>query len=120
MRATGVAIMIGISFSTSGIVASDNFGQAKTKVASYLAAQYAAGTPVTVWYVLETPETAVVNEPLMKIGDYADSLSTSIPTIDGANALSVGTTVQPSEVTATYHGWHPVADVHELNNGAWT
>lgn len=39
---------------------------------------------------------------------------------DGANTISVNTTVQPSEVSATYHGWHPVADAHERNNGAWT
>lgn len=30
---------------------------------SYLAQQYAAGTPVTVWYVLATEETGIVNEP---------------------------------------------------------
>ena len=38
---------------------------------SYLAQQYAAGTPVTVWYVLTEPEATIVNEPLAKIGDYA-------------------------------------------------
>ena len=38
----------------------------------WLADQYAAGTPVTVWYVLATPETGIVNEPLQKIGDYAE------------------------------------------------
>lgn len=70
----------------------------------YLAAQYAAGTPVTVWYVLAEPETAVVNEPLMKIGDYADTISfaqsgVTIPTINGENVLDVPTTVPPSEVT---------------------
>lgn len=73
---------------------------------SYLAAQYAAGTPVTVWYVLATPETAIVNEPLMKIGDYADELRSTeaqvaIPTVAGANTLTVGTTVQPSSMSIT-------------------
>lgn len=87
---------------------------------SYLAQQYAAGTPVTIWYVLAEPQTAVVNEPLRKIGDYADMVSgITIPTIAGANTLSVDTTLQPSEVTATYKGWHPVADVHERESGAW-
>ena len=85
-----------------------------TAFTTFLQQQYAAGTPVTVWYVLATPETAVVNEPLRKIGDYADEVSgVSIPTIAGANTLSIGTTVQPSEVTATYKGWHPVQSVHE-------
>ena len=87
---------------------------------TYLAQQYTAGTPVTVWYVLATPETATINEPLMKIGDYADEVSDiSIPVTAGANTLSVGTTVQPSEVTVNYKGWHPVQSVHEAENGQW-
>ena len=88
---------------------------------SYLQQQYAAGTPVTIWYVLATDETAVVNEPLMKIGEYADEVSNiSIPVTAGGDTISVGTTVQPSEVTVNYKGWHPVANVHERDNGAWT
>lgn len=92
-----------------------------TDFKAYLAAQYAAGTPVTIWYILTEPETAIVNEPLMKIGDYADTVSNVlIPVTSGGDTLSVGATVQPSEVTVNYKGWHPVADVHERNNGAWT
>lgn len=88
---------------------------------SYLAQQYAAGTPVTVWYVLATPTTGIVNEPLMRIGDYADEVyNVSIPVTTGGDTISVDTTVQPSEVTVNYKGWHPVAGVHERNNGAWT
>ena len=88
---------------------------------NFLQQQYAAGHPVTVWYVLATPQTAVVNEPLMKIGDYADSISgISIPTTAGANTLDVDTTVKPSETTATFSGWHPVSAAHERENGAWT
>ena len=74
---------------------------------SYLAAQYAAGTPVTVWYVLAAEETAVVNEPLMKIGEYADSMSRTqtgidIPTVIGQNTLDVLTTVKPSSMRIEY------------------
>lgn len=74
----------------------------------WLATQYTEGTPVTVWYVLAEPKTGIVNEPLMKIGDYADVLdSTStgimIPTLRGSNTLSVETTVQPSNVSITGH-----------------
>jgi hypothetical protein len=70
---------------------------------SYLAAQYAAGTPVTVWYALATPETSVVNEPLMKIGDYADTITmaqagVTIPTVSGTNVLDMSSPVKPSEV----------------------
>lgn len=76
---------------------------------AYLAAQYANGTPVTVWYVLATPETAVVNEPLMRIGDYADTVSkaqagVSIPTNNGSTTVDVDTTVKPSEVYLKYMG----------------
>lgn len=73
------------------------------EVKAWVTQQYANGTPVTVWYVLATPETAIVNEPLMKIGDYADTVSfaqaqVTIPTVSGANVLDVPTTVPPSEV----------------------
>ena len=74
---------------------------------SYLAAQYAAGTPVTVWYVLVEPETAVVNEPLMKIGDYADTVSmeqagVSIPTIEGTTVINYDGTPKPSQMYVKY------------------
>jgi hypothetical protein len=74
----------------------------------WLAAQYAAGTPVTVWYVLAEPTTGVVNEPLMKIGDYADQLSLTnsqitIPTSQGENTISIDTIVQPSSMNISYN-----------------
>ena len=74
---------------------------------SYLAAQYAAGTPVTIWYVLAEPETGIVNEPLMKIGDYADTVSmeqaeVSIPTNKGSTTLDVDTTIKPSNEYIKY------------------
>lgn len=74
---------------------------------SWLAAQYAAGTPVTVWYVLAEPETAVVNEPIRKIGDYVDSVSgTGLATSGTAQEFNINTTLKPSEAGLTYHGWH--------------
>lgn len=74
---------------------------------AFLAAQYAAGTPVTVWYVLATETTGIINEPLMRIGDYADTLSyrqsdVNIPTTDGLNIFDIDTTVKPSEVYLKY------------------
>ena len=73
---------------------------------TYLAQQYANGTPVTIWYVLATPTTGIVNEPLRKIGNYADSLSVSqtIPTVEGENVVDVETTLKPSEVYIKYKG----------------
>lgn len=86
---------------------------------AFLAAQYAAGTPVTVWYVLATEETAVVNEPLMKIGDYADTVSgITIPTITGKDTVDVDTTLKPSEVSIVYTGWHDVT-VKEWDGSQW-
>lgn len=75
----------------------------------HLADQLAAGTPVTIWYVLAEPETAAVNEPLMKIGTYADELTktgagVNISTVSGSNTLTVGTTVQPSSMSITFMG----------------
>ena len=121
--ATSITATIGVFFGANINFITDFSEDIDTadKWKSYLAAQYAAGTPVTVWYVLATPKTAVVNEPLMKIGEYADEVSNiSIPITAGGDTISVDTTVQPSEVTVNYKGWHSVADVHERDNGAWT
>ena len=73
----------------------------------YLAAQYDAGTPVTIWYVLTTPQIGITNEPLYRIEDYADTVSSTntgapqIPVMRGQNTLSFSETVQPSEVSVT-------------------
>lgn len=73
----------------------------------WLKSQYAAGTPVVIWYVLATPTTGIVNEPLAKILTYADELHStdtevSIPTAKGANTLTVDTELQPSSMTIIY------------------
>ena len=91
----------------------------QTEWKAYLAQQYQNGTPVTVWYVLANEETGIVNEPLMKIGNYADEVSNiSIPTITGKNIVDVETVLKPSEVSFNYAGWH-TAVVHKRINGAW-
>lgn len=95
-------------FGTERIYFRNDNTSTKDSFNAWLASQYAAGTPVTVWYVLATPETGIVNEPLAKIGDYADELSSTdagvtIPTAKGQNTLSIGTTLQPSEVSITGH-----------------
>ena len=86
-------------------------GQSYDDFIAYLQQQYAAGTPVTVWYVLSTATTGIVNEPIRKIGDYADSVTgTGIPTTGTAEQFDVDTTLKPSEVSLTYHGWHEHQD----------
>jgi len=76
---------------------------------SYLAQQYANGTPVTVWYVLAEPTTGTVNEPLRKIGDHADTISyeqagVQIPTNRGNTVIDVLTELKPSEMYIKYKG----------------
>ena len=95
-----------ISGSSYSFTIKDDALSSSADFKSYVAAQYTAGTPVTVWYVLAEPETGNVNEPLHKIGDYADTISfaqagVTIPTSDGDNTISFGTTVQPSAMSIT-------------------
>ena len=95
-----------------------------TDFKSFLAAEYSAGHPVTIWYVLAEPETAVVNEPLMKIGDYADTISmaqagVTFTTTAGSNTFTVGATVQPSAVSITGNikptGYGQLLDVNDVD-----
>lgn len=74
---------------------------------AYLQQQCANGTPVCVWYVLATPTTGIVNEPLRKIGDYADTVSmeqagVSVPTNRGNTVIDVETELKPSEMYIKY------------------
>lgn len=74
---------------------------------AYLAQQYAAGTPVTIWYVLAEPTTGIINEPLRKIGDYADTVSyeqagVQIPTLHGNTVIDVETELKPSQMYIKY------------------
>ena len=77
-----------------------------------------ASNPVTAWYVLATPQTATVNEPLMKIGDYADSLSVDveIPLSQNAkNNIDIDTTVKPSSASFTYNKLSEYIGYNEIN-----
>jgi hypothetical protein len=69
---------------------------------------YIAGKGIAVWYVLATAQTGIVNEPLMRIDSYADTLDSTqagvvLPTVRGSNTLSVDTAVAPSSMTITGH-----------------
>lgn len=56
--------------------------------------------------VLPTPTTAQITMP-------------SIPTTEGANSITVDTTLQPSEVTATWTGWHDASVKEKSENLAY-
>lgn len=77
-------------------------------VKTYLQQQYTNGTPVTIWYILATEETGTLNEPLRKIGDYADTIdsaqtSVQIPTAAGTTVIDyAGEGLAPSKVELTY------------------
>ena len=73
---------------------------------TYLQQQYAAGTPVTIWYVLATEATTTLNDPLRKIGTYSDSVSgTNLSVIaQSPTTIDVDTTLKPSEMDLTYTG----------------
>lgn len=72
---------------------------------TYLQQQYTNGTPVTIWYQMANPTTTQITAP-------------SIPTTDGTNSITVDTTVQPSEFTATWTGWHD-STVKEWDGSDW-
>lgn len=89
-----------------GIAIRDTNYANATAFAAYIAQQYANGTPVVVYYVLATPTTESVTAP-------------SIPTTGGEVTLDVDTTVKPSELDLTYHGWHEHQPL-KYNNGSWS
>lgn len=62
--------------------------ETQTDAVNFLDAQNAAGTPVCVWYVLATAQTETVTVP-------------TLTPQKGSNTLTVGTTLQPSEVSIT-------------------
>lgn len=90
---------------------------------AYLAQQYAAGTPVTVWYVLATEETGTLNEPLRKIGNYADTIdstqtSAQIPTTANSTTISWGGEgLAPSEFDSIQE-WVDIP-TYTYTNGSW-
>lgn len=71
------------------VVRYDDLFTTEAEFKSYLAAQYANGTPVTVYYVLAEPEVTSV-EPL------------EIPSLNGTTVIEAETTVQPSEMHIKY------------------
>lgn len=60
-----------------------------TDFKAWLAEQYAAGTPVKVYYVLATPEVTEVD-------------AVEIPTLNGTTVIDVDTEVKPSNLKITY------------------
>ena len=96
----------------------DTIASSDTEFKTWLAAQYAAGTPVTVWYVLATETTGVVNEPIRKIGDYVDTVSADITlplSSTEPNIVDVNTTLKPSSASFTYNKKNDYIGYNEIN-----
>lgn len=91
MRANGTDMIFGFAFANIDVTVADSTAVALTKLLTYLAAQYSAGTPVCVWYVLATPTTTTVEGP-------------EIPTSDGEQTFDVTTELEPSSVYIKYKG----------------
>jgi hypothetical protein len=93
---------------TAAIIITDLRYTTTTDFNAFLATQYANGTPVTIWCVLTTEETGTINEPLRKIGNYADTIdstqtSAQIPTSAGSTTISwAGEGLAPSQVELEY------------------
>lgn len=84
---------------------------------------YLSSNPITVYYVLATPEIVTLNEPLHKIGDYADTISfaqagATIPTVSGANVLDMTSNVKPSEVYIKGKGIKPTGYGQLVDNNS--
>lgn len=89
-----------------------------TDFKQWLATQYAAGTPVTVWYVLAEPTTGIVNEPLRKIGNYVDTVSADITLPLSSiepNIVDVNTSLKPSSASFTYNKKNEYIGYDEIN-----
>ena len=80
-------VILYLNFGTD-IMNAQTSGNTVDGLKEYLAAQYAAGTPVCIWYVLSTPTTETFTAP-------------QIVPAKGANTLTVNTTLPPSEVSIT-------------------
>lgn len=50
---------------------------------------------------------------------YTDT-GIALPTFDGDNTITFGTTVQPSGMSATFKGWHPVQGAKTYDGNDWS
>ena len=69
----------------------------ESEVKLWLATQAENGTPVIIWYILATATTETFTAP-------------TIPTSGTAQTFDVDTTLKPSEISLTWHGWHEHED----------
>ena len=83
------AIYVGGAVGATQILIKTDEYNTESGFKGYLAQQYAAGTPVKVYYAMQTPETKPV-EPV------------EIPTLNGTTVIDVDTAVKPESMTIKY------------------
>ncbi len=85
----GFAQRQGATISARGFGFSLQDGQTTEDFKSFLASEYAKGTPVTIYYPLAEPTTETVDVP-------------DIPTLTGNSIIDVDTEVKPTNMSITY------------------
>lgn len=85
-----------VEFSTIGVTAENTDTEISNAFKAWLTSQYNAGTPVIVY-----SQAATTTESFT---------APSIPTTGTAETFDVDTTLKPSEVSLTWHGWHEHSD----------
>lgn len=117
------------------------YGSGAEQLASFPAKIQAAGEPLTDYtiygntggvgdfdgnrYVIPVTSGGVTtnlytNSPLGLTDTltYTDT-GIALPTFDGDNAITFGTTIQPSGMSATFKGWHPVQGAKQYDGSEW-
>ena len=93
---------ISCSGSTNTVVMNDVDCSTVQAFKDFIVAQYNNGTPITIVIAVATPTTETFTAP-------------TIPTSGSPQSFDVGTTLKPSEVSLTYHGWHEHSDTKYTN-----
>lgn len=76
-------------YASTILIRDDTFGTDTASFKAYLAAQYAAGTPMTIIYQLATPIEETITAPPLVL-------------TKGTNIIDIDTTVKPTSMTITY------------------
>jgi len=90
---TDIGIFIGSTGANLRIRPENVASMELTDWTTWLSNQKIAGTPVTIYYVAATPTTEQVTVP-------------TLPTTGTPEQFDINTSLKPSEVQLTYHGWH--------------
>lgn len=86
---------------------------------SYLSQEYTNETPLTIWYILDNETTGIINEPLCKIDEFADTVTKSIPVTINGDSVDINTALKPSAVSTPSLSWG-TGDDYKRSGGEWS